>query len=281
MMLSILTFNAALLDVRIFNRSVYCPVAAVSNRLQRLIPALLSLRPDIICLQEIFHYHLQQQLCRQLADEFPQVTGCVSSGPVLRLGNELLTLSRHSLTAVKLVRFQRAAPEERLFTSKGFYHSTVVLPRLGSVNLINFHTTAGGVHAHPEHDRMETIRQHQIDQILVYAHAMEKVILVGDLNAGPHTSYRNYRQVLQAGFIDSCTVAEGDGYTWDPDNPLVAEGNEQHLPAQRIDHIFISPTLAKMIKPIATSIVLCDRNHPLSDHYGIMTRFEQSGQAVR
>jgi len=280
-MLSILTFNAALLDVRIFDHSVYCPVASVSHRLQLLSPALLSLRPDIICLQEVFHYHLQQQLCRQLASEFPHVNGCVSSGPGLRLGNELLTLSRHSLTEVKLVRFQRAAPEERLFTSKGFYHSIVVLPGLGSVNLINFHTTAGGVHAHPEHDRMDTIRQNQIDQILAYVQTMEKVVLAGDLNAGPHTSYRNYRQVLMAGFIDSCTVVEGDAYTWDPGNPLVAAGNEQHLPAQRIDHIFISPALARMIKPVDTSIVLCDRNHPLSDHYGIMTRFGQSGQTAR
>ncbi|MBF8268998.1 MAG: Endo/exonuclease/phosphatase protein [Gammaproteobacteria bacterium] len=276
-MLSILTFNAALLDVRIFNHSVYCPVASAPERLQRLIPALVSLRPDIIFLQEVFHRDLQQLLIERLAAEFPYVTGCSSRRSRFRLGNELLTLSRFPLTDEKLIRFQRAAPEEKIFTSKGFYHSTVMIPELGQVNLINFHATAGGVHAQPEHDRMENIRSSQIEQILSYIHALDKVLLVGDLNAGPHTSYRNYWQVLQAGYIDTFTTVGGEGYTWDPDNPLVANGGENHLPPQKIDHIFINSALSRLIMPVTATIVLTDTDNPLSDHYGMMTTFEQTG----
>ena len=273
MTLSILTFNAALLNVRILNHSVYCPVASVTERLQRLAPALLSLRPDIIFLQETFHHDLQQLLRAQLAEEFPYVTGGTNPGWQFRLGNELMTLSRFPLTDEKEIRFQQAAAEEKIFTSKGFLHSSVIIPELGSINLINFHATAGGVHAHPQHDRMEMIRANQIDQILAYTQSMDKVALVGDLNAGPHTSYRNYWQVLQAGFIDTFAAAGGSGYSWDPDNPLVANGNERHLPAQKIDHIFINTALSKLIMPVAGTIVLADRSNPLSDHYGVMTRF--------
>ena len=277
MMLSILTFNAALLDVRIFNHSIYCPVDSAPERLRRLIPALLTLRPDIIFLQEVFHRNLQQLIREQVAEELPYIAGGISRGSRFRLGNELLALSRFPLADEKLTRFQRAAPEEKIFTSKGFHHSTVMIPELGRINLINFHATAGGVHAHPEHDRMENIRSSQIEQILSYIKALDKVILAGDLNAGPHTSYRNYWQVLQAGFIDTFAAAGGEGYTWDPDNLLVANGKEQHLPPQKIDHIFIDAALSRLIIPVTASIVLTDGGKPLSDHYGMLTRFELVG----
>jgi endonuclease/exonuclease/phosphatase family metal-dependent hydrolase len=275
-MLSILTFNAALLDVRLFKRSVYCPVDSVAERLERLAPALLSLRPDIIILQEIFHPDLQSSLHANLAGVYPHIMGGSGSGSRFRLGNELITISRFPLTDGKLIRFQHASPEERIFTSKGFHHCTALIPELGRVDLVNFHATAGGVHAHPEHDRMETIRRRQVEQILAYVQRLDKVILAGDLNAGPHTSYRNYWQVLQAGYIDSFAAAGGDGYTWDPANPLVANGREQHLPAQKIDHVFINASLSRLLMPVESWIVLNDRNQPLSDHYGVLCKFEIS-----
>ena len=272
MTLSILTFNAALLDVRIFNHSVYCPVGAVHQRTPLIGRALSTLRPDIIFLQEIFHPELQTIICRQLGHEYPYATG--RSRPVWqpRLGNELLTLSRFPATGIKMVRFTDAPLEEKIFTSKGFYHSTIELPGLGNIDCINFHTTAGGAHVHPEHDSMDSLRQKQINQILTYTENLERVILAGDLNAGPHTSTKNYQQVLQGGFIDTFSVVNADGYSWDPLNPLVANGKERHLPAQKIDHIFISESLSGLLRPVAAEIVLTGfKENPaellsLSDH---------------
>ena len=278
MQLTILTFNAALLDVRILNHSVYCPVDSVYTRTPMIARALLSLRPDIIFLQEIFHYKLQKLIHGLLDHEYPYVTGIITPGLKPKLGNELLILSRYPVADVKLVPFNNAPLEEKIFTCKGYYHSTVTIPELGNIELINFHTTAGGMNAHPEHDRMEGIRHSQISQLLSYAGTLDKVILAGDLNAGPQTSIRNYQQVLQAGFIDTFAEVRASGCSWDPENPLVAKGRESHLPAQRIDHIFISAALAESLQPAEARIVLtgsqlepADTTRPLSDHYGVMT----------
>ena len=280
MTLSILTYNTALLDVRIFNRSVYCPLDSVYQRAPMIARALLSLRPDIICLQEIFHHQLQTLIATQLGHEFPHLTGFTRPGLKARLGNELLTLSRFPISGVRLVRFTHAPMEEKVFTSKGFYHCVVEIPVLGNIDLINFHTTAGGANTHPEHDRMEAIRENQINQILAYCSQLPGVILAGDLNAGPHTSIRNYEQVLQSGFIDAFATVKAEGFSWDPANPLVANGRESHLPAQRIDHIFISNSLSGSLRPVAAHIVLTGEDDitsgtsPLSDHYGVRVEFQ-------
>lgn len=283
MKLSILTFNAALLDVRILNHSVYCPVGSVYRRTPLIARALLTLRPDIIFLQEIFHYPLQTMVCRQLAHEFPYVSGSTRPGLKARLGNELLTLSRFPVTGIKMVRFKQAPLEEKIFTTKGFYHSTIDIPGLGNIDLINFHTTAGGANVHPEHHRMESLRQKQINQMLAYTRVLERVVLAGDLNAGPHTSVKNYQQVLEGGFIDTFSAVNAEGFSWDPVNPLVADGRERHLPGQKIDHVFISKSLSSLLLPVTAGIVLTGDEEstaepvPLSDHYGVMTIFEIQG----
>lgn len=276
-MLKIITFNAALQDVRILNRSVYCPLGHIHERLTALAPALLDLDADIVFLQEVFHHKLQHALCQNLAGNYPYIAGLTSRSYGLRLGNELLTFSRYPLDKGNLIRFRQATPEELRFTSKGFYHSKISIPEIGQVDLINIHATAGGVHAHPEDDGMETIRTDQIEQILSYIRSLDRVILAGDLNAGPHTSRRNYQQLLDAGFLDLFAQASAEGVTWDPENPLVANGNEQHLPEQRIDHIFINTALSKSIRPVDAGIVLdkhcatvAGTQLPLSDHYGVL-----------
>jgi len=280
MTLSILTYNTALLDIRIFNHSVYCPVDSVSARAPRIARALLPLRLDIICLQEIFHHSLQVLFANQLQHEFPHAAGFARPGLKTRLGNELLTLSRFPVSEVQLIRFTHAPMEEKIFTSKGFYHCTVEIPGLGNIDLINFHTTAGGANTHPEHARMEELRHNQINQILAYSRKLDRVILAGDLNAGPQTSIRNYQQVLQSGYIDAFTSVKTEGYSWDPGNPLVANGRERHLPAQKIDHIFMSKSLSGILRPVAADIVLTGEGElagglqSLSDHYGVMVEFE-------
>ncbi len=284
-MLTILTYNAALQDVRLLKQSVYCPVKYVRERFDILPSILLQINADIIFLQELFHRDLQQDLYKRMEKTYPYVTGFAHSGLKLRLGNELLTLSRYPLSHGKLIRFQAAVAEEKLFTSKGFYHTVLSVLNVGQVDLINFHTTAGGVNAHPEDDRMDNIRSQQIDQILNFVNSLKLVILAGDLNAGPHTSIANYRQVLDAGFFDMSARAKDLAITWDPENPLVKHGKEHQLPAQRIDHIFINAQLAEIVNPIETKIVLDDHHVPtaigeipLSDHYGLLVALQSASK---
>ena len=278
-MFSVLTFNAALLDIRVMNYPLHSPVPDAELRLQHIIEELESLAADVVILQEVFHYRHQLRIAMELAHQYPYTAG-MAPRPFFRLGTEFLVLSRFPATDGRHVRFNQAAREERIFTSKGFYHCRINLPGAGEIDCINFHTTAGGIHAHPEHDSMEKIRADQVNQILDYAASLEMVLLAGDLNAGPHTSQQNYNQVLDSGFVDTFPGINVEVYTWDPENPLVASGIEHHLPAQRIDHIFMNTRLAEKIQPQSSCVVLKQKirgksgaSIALSDHYGLITQY--------
>ncbi len=279
--LRIVSFNAAIQDLRLFGCSLYCPVAWPRERLRHLPAALATLDADIICLQEMFHPPLQSWLCTQLAAAYPHVAGLDTPHPPLRVGNELLVLSRFPLHGARLHRFAQAAAEEQRFASKGFLDLKVEIPGLGSVGLINFHATAGGARAHPESREMETIRSRQMAQLLGIADPRRPILLVGDMNAGPHTSTHIYKELCALELVDAFAAAGGDGMTWDPTNPLVARGRESHLPPQRIDHVFLSATLANRVAPRNARMVLQEHTAttpwgymPLSDHYGVLTDLE-------
>ncbi len=147
------------------------------------------------------------------------------------------------------------------------------------------HMTAGGLRNHPEDEKMEKIRFYQIQQLIKAVSDKTPTILAGDLNAGPDTSQRNYQALMEAGFIDAFVETGNTGITWDPDNPLVASGNENHLPVQRIDHIFINQAALELLKPVDGNVVL-NKNLvelsdgskiPISDHYGLNIHFEIAG----
>ena len=275
-MLKVITFNAAILDVRIFGHSFFRPVDYIEQRLNQLAIALDHSNADIIFLQEMFHRDNQDALCQKLKNSYPYVLGHAPSGWKLRLGNELLIFSRFPLTEGKLVRFSHAPAEELRHTSKGFYHLKIDLPVVGELNLINFHMSAGGKHEHPESAIMESIREKQIKQMIDYGRNLDKIILAGDLNAGPEASSDNYEQLLSAGYHDLFVTAGAEGISWDPDNPLVKQGTESHLPAQRIDHVFTEKNLFRHLqindaKILFTEHEVTTRSDPvtLSDHYAV------------
>ena len=76
-------------------------------------------------------------------------------------------------------------------------------------------------------------------------------------------------------------IAKCQCISWDPKNPLVKNSKEHHLPAQRIDHIFINSQLSESVNPIEARIVL-DEHYvqtaigeiPLSDHYGLLATLQ-------
>ena len=280
-MLKVITFNAAILDVCIFGYSFYRPLEFIQQRLQHLAIALEQSDADIIFLQELFHRDYQDTLFHALKKSYPYVLGHAPPGLKLRLGNELLIFSRFPLTDGKLVRFNHAPAEELRHTSKGFYHARVELPASGTLNLINFHMSAGGKHLHPQSNIMETIRQKQIEQLLDYSQSLNQTLLAGDLNAGPEVSSKNYEQILGSNYYDLFSLSGAKGISWDPENPLVKLGNESHLPAQRIDHIFADSDLFQKLKVADANIVFDDhcvstsnQAIPLSDHYGLSINLE-------
>jgi endonuclease/exonuclease/phosphatase family metal-dependent hydrolase len=280
-MLKVITFNAAILDVCVFGYSFYRPLEFIQQRLQHLAIALEQSDADIIFLQELFHRNYQDTLSHALKRSYPYVLGHAPRGWKLRLGNELLIFSRFPLTDGKLVRFSHAPAEELRHTSKGFYHAQVILPAIGPLNLINFHMSAGGKHLHPQSSTMEAIRQKQIEQFLDYSQKLNQTLLAGDLNAGPEVSTDNYEQMLTSNYHDLFSQSGAKGISWDPDNPLVKQGSDSHLPAQRIDHIFADSDLFENLNVTDANIVFDDHcvsissdAVPLSDHYGLSMNIE-------
>ncbi|MBT7950995.1 MAG: hypothetical protein HN764_05170 [Gammaproteobacteria bacterium] len=280
-MLKVITFNAAILDVRIFGHSFFRPVDYIDKRLEQLAFVLKHSNADIIFLQEMFHRDNQDTLCQCLKTHYPYVLGHAPSGWKFRLGNELLLFSRFPLTDGKLVRFSHAPAEELRHTSKGFYHAQVELPVIGKINLINFHMSAGGKHLHPQSSTMEAIRQKQIEQLLDYSQSLNHTLMAGDLNAGPEVSIENYEQVLSSNYHDLFSQSGAKGISWDPDNPLVQHGRESHLPPQRIDHVFANKSLFENLKVADAKIVfdehcvsISNEVVPLSDHYGLSMNIE-------
>ena len=280
-MFSLLTINAAIQDVRLFSRSVFRPIRHTLERLHGLVRQIRKLDPDIICLQEMFHHDLQSRLHELLRDHYPYMAGLGSAGVKMRLDNELLVIAKFPLAGGKLTRFRHGALEERVFTSKGFYVATVTIPGLETLRLINFHMTAGGIRHHPESPRMEHIRSLQIRQLLDSLDKGLPTVLAGDLNAGPETSRTNYNEIISHGFIDAFLCCSGTGFSWDPQNPLVANHGESHLPAQRIDHIFLDPVSDGLLSPHTGRIVMQDacvtlpsgEKTTVSDHYGVLVEF--------
>jgi endonuclease/exonuclease/phosphatase family metal-dependent hydrolase len=285
-MLSILSFNVALQDVRILGRTVYRPLAYTEERLTALSNALRRNQVDIVCLQECFHRRHQDAVWNSLSDAYPYALGFARRGPKLRLGNELLTLSRHPLTDKGLLRFRKAMVEEKLFTRLGIHISSVNIPSAGEFRILNLHMSAGGALIHPESRYAERVRSDQIEQLATFAASPDPVIVAGDLNCGPEASKLNYERLLMAGFVDSFSLTGGSGVTWDPANPLVIEGGEAHLPPQRIDHILLNPAALERLTPKTGRVVMQTpsvtlnegRRIPISDHYGVMVEFELASQ---
>jgi endonuclease/exonuclease/phosphatase family metal-dependent hydrolase len=280
-MLSILTINAALQDIRIFGCPIYRPIAFIQQRLPELASQIRRINPDIVCLQELFHHELQQQFYSLLDDMFPYACGFAQKGLKFRLANELITLSKFPIKNGNFFRFHDLALEEHLFTNKGFYKMIIEIPGTVEIQLINIHMTAGGLRQHPESHVMERIRSRQIQQVIKQTPFTSPVILAGDLNAGPGSSRKNYDEIINSGFTDTFSFAGGKGISWNPDNPLIQWHGEHHLPPQRVDHIFINKPAAQMIEPLAAEIVLDNADIlltngskiPVSDHYGVLVTF--------
>jgi endonuclease/exonuclease/phosphatase family metal-dependent hydrolase len=267
---SILTFNAGMIDIRTLGIPVYRPLPRVSERLRRLPDALAALDADIVCLQELYQRRQQNWLRAELANRYPYAAGMPVGG--VRLGSDLMVLSKYPITATRSLRFEVAMTEESLFTDRGFQLVDLELPGAGPIRLINLHASAGGLFRHPEGVAAAAIRTRQIDQVLQSV-GEGPVILAGDFNAGSEASPVHYRTVLDAGYRDAFAAADGEGATWDPRNPLVAGGKEHHLQAQRIDHVFLNHAAAAKLRPADARIVL-DGSPPLSDHFGVLVEFE-------
>lgn len=282
---SVLTFNAGLFEVRAFGLRVVKPAPFIEERFKALAPALANSGADIVLLQEVFDPRHRASLVMSLEHVYPFVALHESDARWMNQGHGLMVLSKHQIAASAFVRFNAQSPVERLFVEKGYLITDIYMAGLGRFIVLNTHVVAG---INPESPRAEAVRGRQLDQLgRGQAWIDCPVILGGDFNAGPEASAVNYRQMLDQGYADTFTevlrLADGTQVTWDPDNPLNAEGPHWSCPPQRCDHLLLKrkdgcfPHRIRESRIVFTEPLVAigsDNPVPLSDHYGVQTTFE-------
>ena len=187
-------------------------------------------------------------------------------------------------------RYRNQTVLERLLSPRGLLSCEIDLPDLGPCQLINIHTTAGGLIRHPEAPRTESLRRRQIEQTIRIAGGNPDCILLiaGDLNAGPEASAGNYEQLSRAGYIDCFTQRPGQDtgemtITWDPENALNDKGPFPNSPPQRVDHVFVRKADAGV--PVLVTGARIEMTEPVvslpdgrsvtpSDHYALVVELD-------
>jgi endonuclease/exonuclease/phosphatase family metal-dependent hydrolase len=284
-MLKILTYNAGLLKIGLFGRTLVEPAPFVNERFARLAPALLSSGADIIALQEVYDRSHQTQLINDLFGIYPYH----AVSPTRRwrhFGAALMIFSKYPMVDVQYLLFDHVPFDERLFVDKGIIIATINTDVFGPIRLANTHNTSGGALHDPEGVFTSRVRDNQYRQIfaaLDHDPSMKR-FAVGDFNASPEVMPKNYQELLSHGYTDawaSCHSVTNDS-TWDPKNELNAHGPHRLTSAQRMDHIFSKNGSGSAIWAIDARIVLNDRcvsvpgggRVTISDHYGLIVGLE-------
>ena len=141
-MLSVLTFNTGLTEIRLFGAALYEDVPHVVPRAAHLAPALRSVDADIVLLQELVPQRVKKELAAALGDLYPHRAGITEDSRFY--GTGLLTLSRYPIEEASCPPFAHQTFEEGLFGPRGMLGCTVRTPDLGPCRVINLHATAGG-----------------------------------------------------------------------------------------------------------------------------------------
>lgn len=286
--LSILTFNVGLLSIKIYGTALIEPAPYVAERLINLPDALLQADPDIIALQEIYKIEDNKFLISRLMDRYPYFAYSRHKN-IFRIQNGLLFLSKYPIQKSDFILFENGTIDEYFFACKGVLFVKLKESPLGELEIYNTHTTAGGAFYHPENKKVDRIRHKQLKQLLNLTKIGSGLaILVGDFNTGPNVSEENYLEIIQNGFVDCYQSFHKSNdelleVTWDPKNPLNADGPHKTSPPQRIDHVFISKDMKENLI-INEAIILFDSAFveirkdfkiTLSDHYGLLVKISR------
>jgi len=220
-----------------------------------IVAELRSLRPDVICLQEV----LQHETLRNQAHDLAESLGCrvnfVSVDPessLKRYGNAIL--SRHPVLETHGKAL--APPNDYRVVA----HMRVDV-RGRPVDVFDTH-----LHHTPEG---AAIRAEQIRDLLAYVKSRRgtgAVVLAGDFNAPPKAP--EMESVMKA-FVDvfAATHRATETDTVTTLNP--AKG----LPSRRIDYVFVArkPSITPLSSEIVFDVPAADGTWP-SDHFGVVAR---------
>lgn len=295
--LRLLTMNLGLLRLVVRGKT-RGEVPYGERRLEEVIPALAATGADVLCLQEIFTSAQYRALIDGLSDAYPFAVDVGHHDPGrVRTGHGLLILSKCPVQASQFRLFRARPVLDYFMFSRGVLATTVDLGSLlGKINILNVHTTAGGM-GRPEGFLTERIRDRQLIELHKVARAYPgRTFVCGDLNAGPEASSNNYRALLARGYADPVPRLSPRGVgpaTWDPTNELNRAGRFDDSPPQRVDHVLLDCVAAAALEVVAASTVfekpavaVDGRMVTYSDHSGLFVRcrnreLSEPGPSVR
>ena len=283
--LTILTLNVGLVRVAIAGITVFEPAPFIPERSAALPASLVASGANIVALQEVFRGTHRKQIIEATRDTFPYAAW--AKAPAFGLGSGLLILSDRPLEEPRQFRYSRHPLDERFYAQKGLLMAKVDAGPLGPLRIVNVHTTAGGKFLDYDAAKTMALRSSQLAEILevLAAPSDAPTLLLGDFNTGPRAAEKNYREILEAGYVDIVKEANGgtpeaDLCTWDPEQPLANGKGDQKGEARRLDHVFVAEKDRSRLKVEDACIVFREpvvrvtggRMMPLSDHYGVLTR---------
>ena len=225
------------------------------KRWNYLLETLQTLKPDVLCLQEVADDELTQLL--QKTFQFKHHAAAYSAG--------LLLISKLPLSENLTIDYQHVSPSEKNYERK----AVMTKVKVGNQNLIIANTHL----AWRAEDR--SVRNGQISELLK---AVKKTgfpaLICGDLNDIPESSIleetrlAEYENLLQA--------FQPEAITWDNRNPFI-QSHSVRFPDRQVDYILIHNLAARILKT-KDCVVTFDRHNQESiypsDHYGIVAEFE-------
>ncbi|KAL8448476.1 hypothetical protein Emed_003810 [Eimeria media] len=201
--LSLLSFNAGLLEYKLCGLRVYQNPPFTQRRLHHIPAALLATGADIICLQEVYGEAHADFIIESTRHKLPFV-GRRTSGGRFSLHNGLLVLSKYPIVHTHFHKFEDVTYIERCFASKGMLEVAVDVPSIGVIAIFNMHLASGAVD--PESRYVEDVRAAEIRQLLKACDAAADrgliPLVIGDLNAAPHLCASNYKCFVERGWRD-------------------------------------------------------------------------------
>ncbi len=286
---TLLTFNVGLVRVAIAGITVFEPAPFIPERLAALPAALAASGANLVALQEVFRSDHRRQIIGATRDAFPHAAW--AEAPAFGLSSGLLILSDRPLEEPRQFRYSRQPLDERLYAKKGLLMATIDAGALGRLRLVNLHITAGGKFLGYDAAKTTALRSRQLAEVLRVAATPSDgpTLLLGDFNTGLGAAEENYREMLDAGYLDlvknaNAGTPEADLCTWDPEQPLTnGNGDDQGKP-RRLDHVFAAKKDRARLKAEEARIVFREavvpvsggRMVPLSDHYGVLVRLGSS-----
>lgn len=231
------------------------------RRWEIILESLKSLKPDIICFQEVFNPKWVKEVMRRSQYPFSVFTRESSvSG--------LFILSKYRV-ARELCRTYRIKSRTEDYLRYGlFAELNVCRERLAVVNThLSWKLNEG------------FIREAQVRDLIQFCDREAgrlETLICGDFNAVPG-SFEVRPMIRQGGFEDLYAVKYpvSKSVTWDNRNPYAASASVK-LPDRRIDLIF-ARNRGKLLNRLADIRIVLNQSKEAifaSDHYGVLATFE-------